>query len=117
MKKARLLTLFIVMLLTVFFRYFNLHHIMRLEGETLRVEERLQTETIRNRELWLQYNRLSSRDRICKLASEKLGMITPTPTMQYAFTIRETGKTADDHSYSLVNFFIPTAQALTAEFH
>ena len=117
MKKLRLLTLCFVLLLTVFFRYFNLHHIMRLEGETLRIEERLQTETIRNRELWLAHSRLSSRERICRLAEEKLGMITPSPTRQYAFTIRESGATAKDQSYSLVNFFIPTAQALTAEFH
>ncbi|MCD4829988.1 MAG: hypothetical protein K8R90_11215 [Candidatus Cloacimonetes bacterium] len=115
--KLRLLILFIVICLTVFFRFFNMHHIMRLGGESQRLEERLQVETIHNRELWLTFNRLSSRERICRLATESLGMLFPSHTQQYSYTIRESGRSARDHSYSLVNFFIPSAQALTAELH
>ena len=112
--KLRLLTLCLVLFLTVFFRYFNMHHIMRLEGESLRLEERMQSETIRNRELWLEHNRLSSRERVCQMAAAKLGMVFPDPSQNYVYTIRENTRSRD-HSYSLVNFFIPSAQALTAE--
>jgi|GEM_PF-1212254 len=115
--KRRLFILFFTVCLTVFFHYFNLHAIMRLEKESQRLDDQLEAEKISNRELWLDFNRLSSRDRICPLAAEQLGMVFPTPQNQYVYTIRESRVNDKERAYSLIDFFIPTAEALTGDIH
>ncbi|MCD4652080.1 MAG: cell division protein FtsL [Candidatus Cloacimonetes bacterium] len=108
MKKLRLTLICCIIAITFFVHFFNQHQILKMEKETKKLSRLWERQKIINQDLKLQYNQLSSRERIEKLALEQLGMIYPkqsTEKLRYVAASRQ--------GFSMIDFFVPSAEALT----
>jgi hypothetical protein len=85
---------------------------MKYESQFDQYSRKYDSERIITGELRLQYNELCSRERIEKLAVEKLGMFYPTDEMATVRYVRESysDKVA---SFTLIDYLVPSVEALT----
>lgn len=90
----------------VFFQFMNKHQVLLDIKETDSLCKTLQSLQEVNQDLLACNSKLLARDRIKKLASEQLGMIFATEAPQSIGIV-------DDDSYRLIDFLVPTAEALT----
>ncbi len=93
----------------IFFHYYNKHRIINLVKEYNIMTEKLESEKDINLNLVLENSNLGSRDRIQKLASEKLGMIYQDGN----FNVHPITLNDKNDEFCLIDFIIPPAEALT----
>ena len=102
----------IIVLVTVFFHFFNQHKIVLATKDYAKLEKQLNAERTINTELSIENDQLSSRDRIYQIATQDMGMICPRTDGQSVIYIKES-ESEDKVSFSLIDFISPEAQALT----
>jgi cell division protein FtsL len=107
MTKRIIVVIFIVSL-AVFFHYQNNHHILKFSRKANELKEVLKSKNDINIQLITVNSKLSSRDRIQKIAFEKLGMFFPI-TKENVHTIKINKK---DNRFCLVDYIIPSVEAL-----
>ncbi len=99
----------------VFVHYFNKHTILNNEKECARLEQICTAERQQNSELKLEYIRLSARERIQKYARQNLSMILPDQSDNSVHYVKETKLKDETKRFSLIDFFVPSMEALTKE--
>ncbi len=109
MKKSFLL---FFILIAIFLHFFNENQIVKATKETARLRKLFNAEKTINTEFWIYNYQLNSRDRILQYASTDLGMICPKTDGEQVIYIKE-NETKDKILFSLIDFIIPEAQALT----
>ncbi len=109
--KIKILILIFLIGFTVFSHFINQHKILKYSRKIQKIEKKLNSEKIINGEMKLSFNRLSSRDRIEKLAVEELGMITPKPGQNNLFYIREVTDKSEKE-YCIIDFFAPSLKVI-----
>jgi cell division protein FtsL len=107
MNRFFIIVVFLV-LVSFFFHFYNKHVIFQTARENLKLEEMLETKRDLNRSLVSENIKLCSLARIESLAMEKLEMEYPEKDgSRHTILYNETKQT-----FSLLDFFIPTAEAL-----
>ncbi len=110
-KKLVLLSVFVAFL--VFMHYFNKHHILNCEKDIVQLEKICAAERLVNSDLKLEYIRLSARERILKYAEQKLDMVLPDQSNNSVHYVKETRLSDETKRFSLIDFFVPSMEALT----
>lgn len=103
--KIRFLLIFLVIILAIYMNFINKHEIMKFSEQTESALKILQSRQEVNQDLLSVNSKLLARDRIKKLASEELNMIFAESTPL------NIGRD-DNNRYKLIDFFVPTAEAL-----
>ncbi|MCF7793763.1 MAG: cell division protein FtsL [Candidatus Cloacimonetes bacterium] len=107
--KIRLLILVVLILTSVFVHYQNQHKIMSYSREINEINETLKSAKDINLDLVTYNSTLGSRERIQKLAYEQLGMCYPSDATE----VHNIVMNSDDETFCLVDFIVPSAEALT----
>ncbi len=110
-KKLVLLAVFVSLL--VFAHYYNKHNILNSEKEIARLEKVCAAERLLNSDLKLDYIRLSARERIQKYARQNLDMVLPDQADNSVHYVKETRLNDETKRFSLIDFFVPSMEALT----
>jgi cell division protein FtsL len=103
--KIKLIIILLCAIGALFLNFTNKHYIIKSTQEIEELKKILYSYEEINQDLLATNSKLLARDRIKKLASEELGMIFST-------TIPQTISISDDEDYKLINFLVPTAEAL-----
>ena len=98
----------IVFAVTVFVHYWNNHYILNYSRKTNELTELCKSKNDINLQLITVNSKLSSRDRIQKIARKELGMFFPLNT-ENIHTIRVSKK---NDSFRLLDYFVPSVEAL-----
>ncbi len=104
--KSKILIIFVILISSVFFNFLNKHNIIKYSQKIDQLEKILHSKQELNQDLLSINSKLISRDRIQKLAYEKLGMIYSSTPPRTIYEDR------DKRSYRLIDFIVPTAEAL-----
>lgn len=107
--KTRLLILVVLILVSVFVHYHNQHKILSYSRRISDINENLKSAKDINLDLVTYNSTLGSRERIQKLAYEQLGMCYPND----ATDVHSIVMNSQDETFCLVDFIIPSAEALT----
>jgi cell division protein FtsL len=107
MTKRIVITLLFISLV-VFFHYQNNYNILKYSRNANELKEVLKSKNDINIQLITVNSKLSSRDRIQKIAFEKLGMFFPL-TKEKVHTIKISKK---DNQFCLIDYIIPSVEAL-----
>jgi len=104
------ITVFLILSFTVvFFQYYNKHKIIRYERESNRLTEIYNSKKDLNLNYLNINSKLCSRERIQKLAIEKLNMFFPNNTSNIHNIKIDNRK----ETFCLIDYIIPSAEALT----
>ncbi len=116
--KALVARIGLLLILAVIVQLFIQQSLLISSRSYTRFEKLYNVENTINSELLLDYNQLSSRERICQLAKENLLMVYPTlsTTKPDSSQVICVGQIKDDkkNSFSLLDTFNPSAEALTS---
>ncbi len=107
--KYKITAFLIIFFTTVFFHYYNKHKIIKFERETNRLIEIYNSKKDLNLNYLNINSKLCSRERIQKLAIEELNMFFPNNTNNIHNIKIDNRK----ETFCLIDFIIPSAQALT----
>jgi hypothetical protein len=110
--KLRLIFYFFAIATFIFFKFLNHHLIMKYEAKYDLYSRKYESEKIISGELRLQYSELCGRERIEKLAVEKLGMFYPNSDLADVRYIREAYANRTP-SFTLIDYLVPSVEALT----
>ena len=105
----RVVLLIVLFFMIIFVHYNNQHKILGYSRETNELLETYKSQKDINLDLVTTNSRLGSRDRIQKLAYEKLGMNYP----QDASGVHNIMMNSRKETFCLVDFIVPVAEALT----
>ncbi len=103
--KIKLIVIFLSAIGALYFNFTNKYYIIKSTQRIEELKKTLQSYEEINQDLLATNSKLLARDRIKKLASEELGMIFST-------TVPQTISISEDDDYKLINFLVPTAEAL-----
>ncbi|HHE38644.1 MAG TPA: hypothetical protein ENL20_08745 [Candidatus Cloacimonetes bacterium] len=107
--KYKIILLLIIFLTTVFSHYYNKHKIIKYERESNRLIEIYNSKKDLNLNYLNINSKLCSRERIQKLAIEKLNMFYPDDTSNIHNIKIDNRK----ETFCLIDYIIPSAEALT----
>ena len=110
MIKKLSLIIFIV-ILSLFFHYFNKHKILKYRREIGQLQENYGYIKAANAKLITDNNQLRCRGRIVRLAIDELGMTFPAEDAR----IHNIKFDPDRNTFCLIDYIIPSAEAITRE--
>ncbi len=105
----KIFLLFLLILGIIYFHFVNKHQILKYNHQI--ENQQLQITSLKELNLYnlIENNKLSSKERIEKLAADKLDMFYPmNPETTYNISFDD-----KDQSVRLINYFVPSAEALT----
>lgn len=105
----KITVIIILALVSIFCHYSNKHNIIVYERKIDETEEIYQAYKVDNLSLITLNNKLSSRERIQRLASENLNMYFPTNN-ENIHNIKFDNK---KETFRLIDYIVPSAEALT----